>query len=160
ICRATTKVAAKWKKVLKDRCGIEAKTRKCACSSVCVRNDASSRAVAAQGLQRGAPFVAEFVRIRSSRSPRPHDFGYVRGAHVWPKRSRAGSLLHDLFLFGRRHVVDFALEGLRQFLDLLLGLVALVFGAGLLLLGGVGVLVAVAADIADRDPGLFGQFLH
>ena len=50
-------------------------------------------------------------------------------------------------------------ELLGQLLDLFLDAVALVFGQRLVLLLLVGRLVAVAADVADGDLGLFGQLL-
>ena len=68
-------------------------------------------------------------------------------------------LVHDLGFFGRCQVVDFPLEPFGQFLDFVLGLVPVVLGEQLLLLSLLSVLVAVAADVTNRDPGFLGQFL-
>ena len=77
----------------------------------------------------------------------------------WPGFPLDRLLVHHLGLFGRREVVDLSLEPLGQFLDLVLGLIAVVLGERLLFLALIGVLVGISADIADRHAGLFGQFL-
>ena len=63
--------------------------------------------------------------------------------------------LHDLFLAGLGQFGGLGLVGLGELLDFVLGLVAVVFGKIFVLLAGVGLLVAVAADVADGDLGLF-----
>jgi len=72
-------------------------------------------------------------------------------------RPRQTSSMTSTSLAFARQAVDFFLVGLGQFLDRLLGLVAIVLAHLLGLLRLVGGLVAVAADIANRDPRFFGQ---
>src|SRR3990172_4301716 len=87
-----------------------------------------------------------------------------RDSHVLPRpRPTAAALwelfVHHLGLFGLGQLVGFVFEFLGKLLDLVLGLFAFVFGECLVLLLLFGQFVGVAADVADGDLGLLGQFL-
>ena len=67
--------------------------------------------------------------------------------------------LHDLGRLLLGQLVDLALELLGQGLNLFLAGLQVVLGEDLLALLVVGLLVGVAADVADRDAGLLGEVL-
>jgi len=67
------------------------------------------------------------------------------------------SLLHHFCFLGSREIANLGLILFGQLLHLLLGRVAVVLGQSAVGLLGVGRLVAIAADVADRDLRLLGE---
>ena len=70
------------------------------------------------------------------------------------------SRLEDFLFLCGGHVVDLPLVLLRVFLNFFLCRVAFVFAQNLVFLGLVGVLLCVAANVADGDAGFFGKLLQ
>ncbi len=66
---------------------------------------------------------------------------------------------HDLFFLGVGLVVDAAFVFFRQLLHMFLGLIPIILRHQFVFLRLIGVFVGVAADVADRDTGLFSEFL-